>query len=264
MTGDEARRQLDSGATLHGPIITQGQQQFQWDKSRGRPVEQLFRRMGNLNRTVSVQKTSLSLQRQSYVAMQLSDVYDRFAENKASDDPLNVVDLRNPLPRSILPHFLTGEDCQMLSRIRDTILGGATAERCTAQTTEWNNCVKAMWLTVQEGLLGFGWMSHPSKEDMASWSADPNGFLGGQLGYVVLRPDQTVYFEAGTVHFVFRLEQLQTLLVGGHVLRWSRIESWMEIVLTQLRLPNTTNEDFLSSAQAYVEAVAQLVSEQQS
>jgi hypothetical protein len=43
--------------------------------------------------------------------MRLGDIYDTFAENKASDDPLNVLDLRNPLPRSILLHFLTGEDC---------------------------------------------------------------------------------------------------------------------------------------------------------
>jgi hypothetical protein len=285
MTGEEARSLLESGATLHGPIITEGQQQFQWEKRKGRPVEQLFRRMGNPNRTVSVQKPSLSLQQPSCVAMRLGDVYDAFAEDKASDDPLNVLDLRNPLPRSILPYFFTGEDCQLLSRVRDTILEGATAERCTAQVTEWNkwrddedwvllaqggahtlthqdSCGKATWLTVQEGLLGFGWISHLSREEIASWSADPNGFTGGQLRYVVLRPGQTVYFEAGTIHFVFRLEQHQTLLVGGHVLRWSRIESWMEIVLTQLRFPNATNEDLLPSVRAYVEAVAQLVSEQ--
>jgi hypothetical protein len=285
MTGEEARSLLESGATLHGPIITEGQQQFQWEQRKGRPVEQLFRRMGNPNKTVSVQMSSLSLQQPSCAAMRLGDIYDTFAENKASDDPLNVLDLRNPLPRSILPHFLTGEDCQLLSRVRDTILEGATAERCTAQVAEWNkwrddedwvllaqggahtlthqdSCGKATWLTVQEGLLGFGWISHPSREEIASWSADPNGFTSGQLRYVVLRPGQTVYFEAGMIHFVFRLEQHQTLLVGGHVLRWSRIESWMEVVLAQLRFPNTTNEDLQPSVRAYVEAVAQLVSEQ--
>jgi hypothetical protein len=183
--------------------------------------------MGNPNRTVSVQKPSLSLQQPSCVAMWLGDVFEAFAENKASDDPLNVLDLRNPLPRSILPHFLTGEDCQLLTRVRDTILEGATAERCTAQATEWNkgrddedwvllakggahtlthqdSCGKATWPTVQEGLLGFGWISRPSREEIASWSADPNGSTGGKLRYVVLRPGQTVYFEAGTIHFLFR------------------------------------------------------------
>ncbi|KAF2818217.1 hypothetical protein CC86DRAFT_461196 [Ophiobolus disseminans] len=285
LTGEEARSLLESRVALHGPIITEDQQHFKWDQRKGRPVEQLFRRMGNPNRTVSVQKPSLDLKQPSCVAMRLGDIYDTFAENKGSDDPLNVLDLRNPLPRSILPDFLTGEDCQLLSRVRDTILEGATAERCTAQVTEWNkwkddedwvllaqggahtlthqdSCGKATWLTVQEGLLGFGWISHPSREEIASWSNNPNGFTGGQLRYVVLRPGQTVYFEAGTIHFVFRLKQHQTLLVGGHVLRWSRIESWMEVVLAQLRFPNTTNEDLQPSVRAYVEAVAQLVSEQ--
>ena len=107
-------------------------------------------------------------------------------------------------------------------------------------------------------------MSRLLREEIRSWSANPNGFTGGQLRYVVLRPGQTIYFEAGTIHFVFRLEQHQTLLVGGYVLRWSCIDLWMEIMLNQLRFPNATNEDLLPSAPAYVEAVAQLVSEQQS
>lgn len=287
MTGEEAKSRLESHIALHGPMITENQQQFRWDHRKGRPIEQLFRRMGNPTRSVSVQKPSLSLQQPSFESMRLGDVQAVFAENVTSDDPLNVLDLRNPLPRSVLPSFLTGEDCQLLSRVRDVLLEGASAERCTAPIAEWNkwkddedwvllaqggactlthqdSCGKATWLTVQEGQLGFGWMSHPSKEETRSWSADPNGFTGGQLRYVVLRPGQTIYFEAGTVHFVFRLEQYQTLLVGGHVLRWSRIDSWIEIVLNQLRFPNSTNEDLLPSASAYVEAVAQLVSEQQS
>ncbi|KAF1952747.1 hypothetical protein CC80DRAFT_571449 [Byssothecium circinans] len=250
-----------------------GQQQFRWDHRKGRPIEQLFRRMGNPTRSVSVQKPSLSLQQPSFESMPLSNVQAVFAKNVTSDDPLNVLDLRNPLPRSVLPYFLTGEDCQLLSRVRDVLLEGASAERCTAPITEWNkwkddedwvlltqggaftlthqdSCGKATWLTVQEGQLGFGWMSHPSKEETRGWSADPNGFTGGQLRYVVLHPGQTIYFEAGTIHFVFRLEQYQTLLI--------------EIVLNQLRFPNATNEDLLPSAPAYVEAVTQLVSEQQS
>jgi hypothetical protein len=153
-----------------------------------------------------------------------------FAENVISDNLLNVLDLRNPLPRSVLPYFLTGEDYQLLNRVRDVLLEGASAERCTAPIVEWNkwkddedwvllaqgsahtlihqdSCGKATWLTVQEGQLGIGWMSHPSKEQTRSWSADPNGFTGGQLRYVVLHPGQTIYFEADTIHFVYRLEQ---------------------------------------------------------
>ncbi|KAF1366168.1 hypothetical protein EJ07DRAFT_92554 [Lizonia empirigonia] len=286
-TGEEARSLLELRVALHGPIITEDQQHFKWDQCKGRPIEQLFRRMGNPNRSVSVQRPSLSLEQPSCTSMRLGDLQTLFMQNSISDDPLNVLDLRNPLPRSILPHLLTGEDCQLLSRVRDTVLEGTTAERCTASVAEWNkwkddedwvllaqggaltlthqdSCGKATWLTVQEGLLGFGWLSQPSEEETHSWSADPNKFTGGQLRYVVLRPGQTIYFEAGTIHFVFRLAQHQTLLLGGHVLRWSRIDSWLDIVCNQLRFPNATNEDLLPSTPAYVEAIAQLVLEQQS
>jgi hypothetical protein len=42
--------------------------------------------------------------------MRLGEVQAVFAENVTSDNPLNVLNLRNPLPHSVLPYFLTGED----------------------------------------------------------------------------------------------------------------------------------------------------------
>jgi hypothetical protein len=66
----------------------------------------------------------------------------------------------------------------------------------------------------------------------------------------------------GTIHFVFRLKQDQTLLLGGHIIRWSCVGSWIRIVLNQLRFPDATNEDLLPAAPTYVEAVAQLLVEQ--
>ncbi|OCL13859.1 hypothetical protein AOQ84DRAFT_309856 [Glonium stellatum] len=282
LTGEEAATRLEPHAVLNGPIITHYQQQFKWAQHKGRPIEQLFRRIGNPNRTVSVQKPSLSLKEPSFIAMRLGDVQDSFQENIVSDDPLNVLDLRNPLPRSVLPNFLTGEDCQLLSRLRDTVLEGATAERCTASLADWNvwrddedwvtlaqggahtlmhedSCGKATWLTVQEGQLGFGWMSRPTKDEKHAWSTSPNDYAGGKLRYIVLHRDQTIYFEAGTVHFVFRLAQCQTLLLGGHILRWSRVDLWMETVLNQLKFPNTTNEDVLPLTPKYVRTIADLI-----
>ncbi|KAF2787533.1 hypothetical protein K505DRAFT_287767 [Melanomma pulvis-pyrius CBS 109.77] len=287
LTGEEAEGRLGSHVDLHGPIITENQQQFKWDHRKGRPIEQLFRRMGNCNSSVSVQKPSLSLRKSSFVVMRLGDVQSAFQDNRISKDPLNVLDLRNPLPRSTLPRFLTGEDCQLLSRVRDTILGGGTADRCTAPIAEWNkwkededwvllaqggaqtlthqdSCGKSTWITVQEGQIGFGWVSRPSENELCMWRRDPNGFTGGRLRYVVLRPGQTIYLEAGTIHFVFRLDEHQTLLVGGHVLRWSRVDSWIQVVLNQLRYPNSTNEELLPSAPVYVETVAHLIEDRRS
>ncbi|OCL15342.1 hypothetical protein AOQ84DRAFT_35962 [Glonium stellatum] len=285
LTGQEAENKLDFHATnLHGPIITHHQQQFEWDKRKGRPIGQLFRRMGNLNRTVSVQKPSLSLENDSFITMPLYDVQDKFLTNMVSEDPLNVLDLCNPLPRSILPKFLTGEDCQLLSEVRYSVLGGDTAERCVATAAKWNKwrddedwvlvaqggaqtlthedgLGKATWLTVQEGQLGLGWISHPTEEERRDWGASPNTFQGGRLRYVVLHPGQTIYFEAGTIHFVFRAVEYQTAIVGGHILRWSRVVSFMEVVLHQLQFPDATNEEILPSARVYVETVARLISD---
>ena len=73
-----------------------------------------------------------------------------------------------------------------------------------------------------------------------------------------------MYFEAGTIYFVFRNGQDRTFMLGGHILRWSRVGSWMEIFLNQLRCPNSTNEDLLLAAPAYAEVISQLIEEQRS
>ncbi|KAF2195610.1 hypothetical protein K469DRAFT_529551, partial [Zopfia rhizophila CBS 207.26] len=57
------------------------------------------------------------------------------------------------------------------------------------------------------------------------------------------------------LHFIFRVTEYQTLFLGGHILRWSRVESWMKIVLNQIKFPNTTNEDVRSSAPKYAQTI---------
>ncbi|KAF2176933.1 hypothetical protein K469DRAFT_810829 [Zopfia rhizophila CBS 207.26] len=47
----------------------------------------------------------------------------------------------------------------------------------------------------------------------------------------------------------------QTVMLGGY----SRVDSWIETILNQLRFPNPTNEDVLPTAAVYVETVAKLV-----
>ena len=76
----------------------------------------------------------------------------------------------------------------------------------------------------------------------------------------MLRPGQTIYFELGTIHFVFRLQKKQTLMFGGHVLRWSRIPLWIDVLRKQLSSPDTSNEDLPPQlVRTCVDAVAQLV-----
>lgn len=79
-------------------------------------------------------------------------------------------------------------------------------------------------------------MSRPTDQELRGWMADPMHYTGGKLRYVVLVPGQTIFIPSGVIYFAFRLvgQNLQTLALGGHVLLWSALDVWMEVVLCQL------------------------------
>ena len=282
LSGSYAEARLQPDITLNGPIITTQQQSFQWSKESSRPINQLFERMWYLNREVSVQDFSRPVGEKSCKKMTLYHVRESFLKNSDSQR-LSVLKMRNPLPRSTLPHFLTGEDCQLLSQIRDVVLDDAPARQISATAKKWkewkddeewivlaqrgaltlthqDSCGKATWFTVQEGLVGFGWVSRPTAEERSEWSQDPINFCPKRIRYVVLRVGETIYFESGTIHFVFRLQETQTLMFGGHVLRWSRMPLWIDALQEQLHAPNTSDEDISPRiVRTYVDAVVQLV-----
>ena len=95
--------------------------------------------------------------------------------------------------------------------------------------------------------------------------ADPVGYTAGKLRYIVLVPGQTIFIPSGVVHFVFRPvgQNLQTLALGGHVLLWSALDVWMEVVLCQLRYPDITNEEMRATISRYVNVVMKLVAQRQ-
>ncbi|KAK3936722.1 ATP synthase subunit alpha [Diplogelasinospora grovesii] len=281
-TGDEAASLVEAGSSGDAPIITEGQQQFRWS-NRDRPIAQLFRRMGGLDKSVSVQIPSRKPTTKSFAVRKLSVVRERFLNQEATRDPWNILDLQSPLPQSILPNFLTGEDCQLLLLVRNTVLMENSAERVVASTQEWNEWKNVLewvlmsegghntaphmdshgfgtWLTVQEGRIGFGWMSCPTSEEREAWMADPRRYTGGRWRYTVLKPGKSVFFPPGTIHFVFRVRSRQTLALGGHVLQWSGIQRWMQVLLAQMRNPAITNENMKSTAPKHVRVVANLVS----
>ncbi|KAL3952379.1 hypothetical protein ACCO45_012322 [Purpureocillium lilacinum] len=167
-TGDQAAVGVGLGS-VHIPIITKGQQRFRW--SDGRPVVQLFRRMEDLDRHVAVQIPSRSSEKDSFQTRCLRDVEKRFLDGQPTDDPWNLLDLASPMPPSILPSFLEGENCQLLPEIRSE----------------------------------------------------------------------------------------QTLGLGGHILQWTSIRSWLEVVADQMRNPRTTNEDMGPSAKKYINIVLELI-----
>lgn len=280
LNSQEASTILEKG-TERLPIITTGQQQFKWTGSE-RPIAQLFKRMEDLSRQVSVQIPSHNFDLPSYETKSLSAIRDRFLRGQVSRDPWNILDLRSPLPPSILPSFLTGENCQLLPRIRDALLEGHCAERIKATREEWNEWTELLewvlmsegghntaphmdshgwstWITIQEGNFGFGWLARPTDEEQEEWMSDPLNYTGGNWRFVILKPGQTVFFPSGTVHFVFRLHAEQTLALGGHLLQWTALERWVQIILWQLKNPNITNEDLGTAPLKYIRSARKLV-----
>ncbi|KAK0656528.1 hypothetical protein B0T16DRAFT_425083 [Cercophora newfieldiana] len=279
-TGDEAASLAESGSPHDALIITEGQQQFRWSKG-DRPIAQLFRRMGFLDKSVSVQIPSRCSTARSCEVRKLSEVRKRFLTQDETNDPWNILDMQNPVPQPI-PSHLTGENCQLLPQVRNVVLMEDSAERVVASTQEWNEWKNvldwvllsegghntaphmdshgfATWITAQEGSIGFGWMACPTEEERNSWMADPRQYTGGCWRYIILKPGQSVFFMSGTIHFVFRVRQHQTLALGGHVLQWTDIRRWMQVMLAQITNSAITNEDMRRSAPKYVLAVAKLV-----
>jgi len=279
-TGIVAADLVESVSPLSVPIITAGQQQFRWSKN-DRPTAQLFHRMTYLDRTVSVQIPSRSSAEDSFEDRTLREVRQRFLSMGDTANPWNILDLQSPLPSSILPSFLTGENSGLLLHVRDTILMEKSAERVTAPSQSWNQWKNVLewvllsegghqtgphmdsnglstWITVQEGCMGFGWMANPTEEEENNWATNDD-YTGGRWRYVVLKPGQTIFFTSGTIHFVFRTRAPQTMALGGHVLQWSGIERWMRVVLAQMANPMITNEDMGQSAPMYVHAISKLV-----
>ena len=126
------------------------------------------------------------------------------------------------------------------------------------------------WITVQEGMVGFGWLStaHSTPESKSevfgerkNWAADPHHYASGpRWRFVILKPKQTVFFPSGTVHFVFRLKSQDSLSVGGHLLRWDGVERWLSVVLEQMGNGEITNEDMeWAVVRRYVDVVGKLV-----
>ncbi|KAK3900121.1 hypothetical protein C8A05DRAFT_17545 [Staphylotrichum tortipilum] len=279
--GGEAARKVELGS-LDAPIFTQGQQRFQWP-GKDRPIEQLFRYMEDLglDRHVSVQVPSLSVDGESYQSKTLQEVRDKFFSPASTNDPWNLLDLQTSLP-SVLPAFLEGENCQLLQRVRDAALMGSSAERMAASGqdwTTWRNVIEwglaseggnntgphtdshgySTWLTVQQGDIGFVWMSCPSRQEEAEWMSCPHSSTVGEWRFVVLSPGQTVFFPPGTIHLVFRIRGVQTYAQGGHILQWSDLVRWLEVVIAQIQNEDSTNEEMASSMPQLVHIVERLV-----
>ncbi|OJD20969.1 hypothetical protein ACJ73_07690 [Blastomyces percursus] len=135
-SGSRASVEVESG-NVSIPIVVESQQPFQWS-SLDRPIKQLFQHMRGFHREVSVQIPSRNGELESFESRTLHEVRERFLKNEVTKDSWNVLDLHNPLPAT-LPAFLMGENCRLLSRVRDMALMGNSTERPIAAVEPGKN-----------------------------------------------------------------------------------------------------------------------------
>jgi predicted NUDIX family phosphoesterase len=102
-------------------------------------------------------------------------------------------------------------------------------------------------------------MSHPTKEQREEWIGNIEHHDDTkQWRYWILKPGQAILFPSGTIHSVFRIRKGQTLGLGGHILQWSGIDQWIDVLNEQVQAPDSTNED-MEDAWKWVPVVEDLV-----
>ena len=138
LNGEEAKSRAEGDWPPDIPIFTTDQQQFQWTGT-DRPIVEFLGLIEDIGQSVSVQIPSISATSPSYQLRAFKEVRALFLDRKATKVPWNLLDFRSPLPHSILPKFLSGRNCLLLSRIQDVLLQqqGGSAERTVASTSEW-------------------------------------------------------------------------------------------------------------------------------
>ncbi|CAK3837508.1 Hypothetical predicted protein [Lecanosticta acicola] len=209
--------------------------------------------------------------------VKMKKIKDRFAGTMNSQ-PWNLLELATHCDDGLRPLFLNTEDCRLLTKLKIPNSEDEARRKTYApgykEVEKWALLAQAgaltephqdshgysTYITVNVGLVGFGWLCAPTAEERAAWRKYPMTFTEGNWRYVVLKPGQTVYFPAGTVHFVFRLPAAgNTLAFGGHVLRCSNIVHWVQTLIEERDEKNVTNEDLTDSSSGYLHRVEKFV-----
>ncbi|GAB7323234.1 hypothetical protein MBLNU13_g05723t1 [Cladosporium sp. NU13] len=279
LSGVEAAARLQPGVFHNGPILTQGQQPLPLQT-----VHDFLDEFYDDDTKVWIQDPGVTYasKRRFVKEVPVSKVKERIFDGKTRSRPLNCLELATHVEDGLRPTFLAGEDTRLLTKLK---LERATdnAERRSypqgyKEVEKWALLAEAgaltephqdshgysTYITANQGMIGFGWLSYPSAEEREHWIEDPESIPGDRYRYVVLKPGQTVYFPAGTVHFVFRLPSAgHTLAFGGHVLRCSNIAHWARTMLEERSNHRITNEDLTSSAPGYLNRVEKFVMQAQ-
>ncbi|USW51764.1 Putative JmjC domain-containing protein [Septoria linicola] len=273
---DEALAELAPGKFFNGPIITAEQQPLPLSTT-----SQFLEEYYDDNATVHIQDSSSSIGKTGTWARSVSmrQVKERFQQTRAADHcPWNMLELATHHDDGLRPSFLNNEDCRLITKLKIPDYADETRRRKYEpgwkEVEKWALLAEAgaltephqdshgysTFITFNQGCVGFGWLSNPSKQERDAWKRNPQIFRGGKWRYVVLKPGQTVFFPAGTVHMVFRLRAAgDSLAFGGHILRCSNIVHWINTILDEHENQNIVNEDLGESAAGYLERVDRFV-----
>lgn len=275
LTASEAMDRLAPGEFWNNVMITADQQPLPLQT-----IEQFLREFYEEDALVWIQDCSAKSGKQAPSIRQvpIKAVRERFAGGKLHSKPWNLLELATHHEDGLRPGFLNNEDCRLLTKLKIPDAADHTRRKTYPvgfkEVEKWALLAQAgaltlphqdshgysTYITVNVGLVGFGWLSSPTPARRADWNKNPQRSIEGPWRYVVLKPGQTVYFPAGTVHFVFRLPSAgNTLAFGGHVLRCSNIVHWVRCLLEEAQSASVTNEDLTDSATGYLERVERFV-----
>lgn len=256
------------------------------------PIQELFGIwMRDDKARLSVSDPSRSIFNSPAVTRTVMKINERFTDASVRVSPWNLLDFSKPHVKSFKPQFFDSWDCSFFKALGAVAMTGRNASRAKASKAqlhsfpgleEWILVAEAgaltlphqdshgysTWLKALQGEIGFGWLVHPSQADLNAWYQNrlwKNSPDKRAWRYVILRPGQWVHFPSGTVHFVFRrsANNAQTMLAGGHYVRWSAVEQWITVLVNQLYHPAATNEALVDDADSHVRAGCELVKREQ-
>ncbi|KAK5702510.1 hypothetical protein LTR17_022258 [Elasticomyces elasticus] len=275
-THDQAAAAVQANVYFDGPLITHNQQPMPLQTQ-----QQFFEEYYDDDIDVFVQNPSAPVPKNEprVQKVKMATVKSRFSKPvPANSPPWNMLELAAHRDDGLRPAFLNNEDCSLLTKLK-LPSSGETANRL-GYTEGWKEiekwCLAAQagaltephqdshgystYITINQGIVGFGYLSQPTEEEREAWSQNHDRYIGGRWRYVVLRAGMTVYFPGGTIHYVFRHPKAGgTLAFGGHVLRCSQIVRWMKVLLAEQVNEFITNEALSLSAPGYISRVENYV-----
>ncbi|KAK3637124.1 hypothetical protein LTR56_013856 [Elasticomyces elasticus] len=253
-TPEEAAAAVQANVYFDGPLITHNQQPMPLQTQH-----QFFEECYDDDIDVFVQNPSAPVPKNEarVQKFKLSAVKTRFSKPvPANSPPWNMLELAAHRDDGFRPLFLNNEDCSLLNKVK-LPNSGDTANRLGytegyKEVSLWALMAQAgaltephqdshgysTYITVNEGIVGFGWMAQPTEEEREAWSQNHDRYIGGRW-----RHPQT----GGTLAF------------GGHVLRCSQIVRWMKVLLAEQVNEFITNEALSLSAPGYISRVEKFV-----